>query len=173
MNSLLDSFAEPILRALPKVPQAVLALLVGIVLLYIFQWTFEKILRVARTPATLHDILTSISEVVLWVIVIAAVFQSIGLTQVALALSGSVAIIGLAMGAGANALVQDVIAGLFLARDKDFSVGYTIKTGDIEGVVKRVDIRKIRIEDAKGKIHVIPNSNLDKSSWVVLDRERQ
>lgn len=171
MENFVRAFAEPVLHALPKFPQAILTLAVGIITLYFLQWVFAKTLRLARTPRTLFDILTSISHVVLWVILIAAIFQSLGLTQVALALSSSVAILGIAVGAGANALVQDIIAGLFLARDRDFDVGYRIKTADIEGVIRRIDMRKVRLEDESGRIHVLPNSSLDKASWVVLGRE--
>lgn len=169
--SISTAFAEPILKALPRIPQAILALAIGIIVLYILQWLFERILRIARTPKTLQDILTSIAHVVLWVILIAAVFQSLGLTQIALALSGSVAILGIAIGTGANSLVQDVIAGLFLSRDRDFDVGYKIKVNDVEGMIRRVDMRKVRIEDANGCMHVYPTSNFDKSSWTVLDRD--
>lgn len=173
MENLANAFAEPILRTLPKIPQAILALGVGVLVVYLLQWIFEKILRVARTPKTLFDILTSISHVILWLILIALIFQSLGLSQVALAISGSVAIIGVAIGAGANALVQDIIAGLFLARDRDFDLGYHIKTGDTEGIIKKIDIRKVRIEDDKGRIHVLPTSSFDKNYWVVLAREQK
>jgi small conductance mechanosensitive channel len=150
----------------------ILAFAVGVVVLYLFSWLLEKLLRVARTPRTLHDIIISISRVVMWVILIAIIFQSIGLPQVALALSSSLAIVGVALGAGANGLVQDVISGLFLARDQDFDTGFRIKSGDIEGIIKRVDIRKVRIEDSKGCIHVVPTSSFDKTSWVVLSRDK-
>lgn len=173
MENLLNAFADPILKALPKLPQAVLTLAVGWVVIRLFHWIFEKVLKLARTPRTLFAILSSIANVLLWIILIALVFQSLGLTQVALALSGSVAIIGIAIGTGANSLVQDVIAGLFLARDPDFDVGYTIKTGEVEGIIQRIDTRKVRIMAKNGQTHVLPNSNLDKASWVVLKRDDQ
>ena len=171
MLSVLDAFSEPILKALPRIPQAILALAVGVLFVYFLQWIIEKTLKVARTPRTLLDILSSIAHVVLWVILIAAIFQSLGLTQIAFTISGSLAIVGVAIGAGANTMVQDIIAGLFLARDKDFDVGYQIKMGDIEGTIKKIDIRKIRVEDKQGHIHVIPNSMLDRASWIVLRRD--
>lgn len=171
MEQFFDVFSEPILKALPHLPQAVLTLLVGIIVIHIFQWIFERILKLARTPRSLFSILSSISKVILWVILIAAVFQSLGLTQIAFAFSGSIAILGVAIGTGANVFVQDIIAGLFLSRDPDFDVGYTVKVGEIEGMIRRIDIRKVRIEDAKGRVHVLPNSNMDKASWVVLKRD--
>lgn len=173
MNELLLAFLEPLDRAIPKIPQLILAFTVGVIVLYLFSWLIEKLLRVARTPRSLHDIILSISRVVMWVILIAVIFQSIGLPQVALALSSSLAVVGIALGAGANGLVQDVISGLFLARDRDFDVGFRIKSGDIEGVINRIDIRKIRISDDKGNIHVVPTSSFDKTSWVVLSRDKK
>lgn len=168
MNDVLNSFADPVAKALPKLPVAILAFAVGVLILHLVLWIIENILSVARTPRALHNIISSITQVLLWVILIAAVFQSLGLTQVALTLSGSVAILGVALGAGANALVQDIIAGLFLARDNHFDVGMRIKTGDVEGVIRRIDVRKVRIEDDAGNIHVLPNSSLDKISWTLL-----
>lgn len=171
MEQVFGPFVDPILKALPRLPQAILTLLIGIILLYLFHWIFERSLKLAKAHRTLIQILSSISRVILWVILIAAVFQSLGLPQLAFAFSGSVAILGVAIGAGANSLVQDIIAGIFLARDRDFDVGFLIKTGDIEGIIKRIDIRKVRIQDGKGRIHVLPTSALDKASWVVLDRD--
>jgi small-conductance mechanosensitive channel len=170
MDQILDAFADPIIHALPKIPQAILALMVGWLMIRLLHWMFSKVLRIARTPKTLFTIMTSIADVVLWVILIAVVFQSLGLNQVALALSGSVAIIGVAIGTGANSLVQDIITGLFLSRDPDFDVGFVIRTESVEGTIRRIDLRKVRIEDKDGKMHVLPNSNLDRSSWVVLSR---
>lgn len=171
MEQVLQAFIEPILKAIPRLPQAILVLVVGWLAIRFFHWLFSKVLRLAKTPKTLFTILTSMAEVVLSLILIAVVFQSLGLGQIALAISGSVAIIGVALGTGANALVQDVIAGLFLSRDPDFDVGFLIKTGEIEGKIIRIDIRKVRIEDKEGKVYVLPNSSLDRASWVVIDRK--
>lgn len=173
MPNVLNAFVEPILKALPKIPQAILALAVGLVILYLLQWLLAYLLYLSKAPRTLIQILSGIIEFILWIILVAVVFQSLGLPQVALALSGSLAIIGIAVGTGATALVQDVIAGLFLAKDNDFNVGYRIKTDDIEGTVAKIDIRKVRIDDDKGRRHVMPLSNLDKSSWVVISRDEK
>lgn len=171
MENVLNAFADPVAKALPKIPQAVMAFAVGLIVIHVMMWIIEKLLVVSRTPRALQNIISSITSVILWLILIAAILQSIGLGQIAIAFSGSIAILGVAIGAGANALVQDVIAGLFLARDRDFDVGMHIKTGDIEGIIRRIDIRKVRIEDDQGRYHVLPNSSLDKASWQVVDRD--
>jgi small conductance mechanosensitive channel len=173
VNNLILDFAEPVARALPRLPKLVLTLLVGVLLIYVLMWLFEHVLRLARTPATLSGILSSIARVIMWVVLLATLFQNAGLPQIAIALSSSLALTGVALGAGAGSLVQDIIAGLFLVQDRDFNTGFRIKSGDIEGRVRRMDMRKIRIEDDKGKIHVVPTSVFDKTSWVVLDRNKE
>lgn len=177
MNEAFHSFflalAEPVTNALPRLPRLIITLIVGILILYLAMWLFERLLKLVRTPTTLAGILVSIARVVMWVILIATLFQAAGLPQVALALSSSLAITGVALGAGANSMVQDIIAGLFLVQDRDFNTGYRIKSGDIDGRVRRMDMRKIRIEDDKGQIHVVPTSVFDKMSWVVIDRNKE
>jgi len=170
MQAITQAFADPIIHALPKIPQTLLALLAGWLVIRVSQYLLKRILKLARTPRTLLNIITSILDVVLWMALIAVIFQNLGLTQIAFAISGSVAIIGVAVGSGANSLVQDVIAGLFLSRDPDFDEGYTIKTGDIEGVITAIDMRKVRIQDKKGQMIVLPTSSLDKNSWTVLSK---
>jgi small-conductance mechanosensitive channel len=97
--------------------------------------------------------------------------QQIGLPQVALALSSTVAIAGLAIATGSSVFIQDLVSGLFLAQDPDFNVGDRIKVLDLEGTVERMDARKIRMRDDKGLLHVLPNSTFDKSSWSVIQRK--
>lgn len=59
----------------------------------------------------------------------------------------------------------------FLAKDRDFEIGYKVKIGEITGLVQSIDVRKVRIVDSEGKLHIIPNANIDKSGWKVLERE--
>jgi len=45
--------------------------------------------------------------------------------KVALAASGSIALVALTIGTAASGTTGDIIAGVFLASDGDFKVGYT------------------------------------------------
>ena len=73
------------------------------------------------------------------------------------------------MANGANFLVSDILSGWYLARDPDFMIGEKIKFGDIEGRVEHIDLRKVRVRDKTGHLHIIPNSILDKAQFCVLD----
>jgi small-conductance mechanosensitive channel len=114
----------------------------------------------------------TVIRLVAWAFLAIAFLQVIGLSSVALALTGSVAVLAIGFSSGLSGLVADLVAGLQIANDKDFKVGYKVIAGDrkTEGIVREMDIKKIRIEDADGHIHVIANSLVEKNEWIVLER---
>ncbi len=171
MEQLITGLTDPILDLLPKLPRAILTFAFGYIALYIVQWLIERLLRLNRTHRALRDIIASTTHIVLLILLGVAIARSLGFANLAFALSGSLAVTGIAIGAGANAMIQDLIAGLFLARDRDFEVGYLVQVNGVTGIIKRIDARKVRLEDDKGQIHVFANSVLDRSSWVVIDRD--
>jgi small conductance mechanosensitive channel len=67
-------------------------------------------------------------------------------------------IIGIAIGFGAQHLVQDIITGLFNLIEDTFAVGDVVDLGGKAGVVEAVTIRTVRLRDAGGNVHTIPFS---------------
>jgi hypothetical protein len=61
-------------------------------------------------------------------------------------------------------------AGIFLASDEDFKVGYTVTAAGVTGVIKSIDLRKSRIVAEDGKLHVVPNKAVETATWVVEAR---
>lgn len=173
MDSIYNAFSKPIIQVLPKLPNAALALLFGYLALFIVSKLIKWALRLVKVEKAVKQMMMSIVNTVLWAILLALVFQSLGLPQIALALSGSVALFGILLASGANFLVSDILSGLFLAKDPDFRIGETIKAADFEGVVERIDLRKVRIRNKDGHLHIIPNSVLDKAQFIVLDENKK
>lgn len=155
-----------------KLPQLLLTLIVGYVVIKIVKGIIHGLIRVSKTNSAMKGILMSVIDIALWMFLFAALLQQIGLPQVALALSSTVAIAGLAIATGSSVFIQDLVSGLFLAQDPDFNVGDRIKVTEVEGTVERMDARKIRLRDDKGLLHIFPNSTFDKSAWVVLQNKR-
>jgi small conductance mechanosensitive channel len=67
-------------------------------------------------------------------------------------------VIGIAIGFGAQHLVQDVITGLFNLIEDTFAVGDVVDLGGKAGVVEAVTIRTVRLRDVSGNVHTIPFS---------------
>lgn len=126
-----------------------------------------------RLNHAMRELLTSLASVFLWVLFAAEIATLLGLSNLAIAISGSAVAFGFAIASGASALASDVIAGLSLAKDRDFEVGFRIKVGDVEGIIQGIDVRKVRILSDNGLINVVPNSKIDNANgWTVIERKK-
>ena len=69
-------------------------------------------------------------------------------------------VVGLAIGFGAQTLVQDVITGLFIVVEDQIHIGDVVDTGGHSGLVEGMTIRTLRLRDLSGTVHVIPFSQV-------------
>ena len=69
-------------------------------------------------------------------------------------------IVGLAVGLGAQNLINDVLSGFFILFEEYFLVGDFIKAADAEGTVESIDLRTTRIRDNDGRQHILPNGQI-------------
>jgi len=124
----------------------------------------------ARVKPALIDLSAAATRGIALVIILSGALQALGLDQVALAIGGSVSLIALGISTAASGNLGDIIAGVFLASDPDFGTGFTISSGDLIGVIEHVDLRKTRLRTADGKLHIIPNKNIENNPWIVEAR---
>lgn len=123
--------------------------------------------RLAKTDPAVVLLITSSIRFVAWIFGFTAIFNALGLTQIALTLGGTVALVAMSLATGLNTIPQDLLAGIFLITDDDFTVGRVIKTAGLEGTLKQVSIRKTKILDSEGKLHVIPNRTIDGATYTI------
>ena len=156
----------------PNIPRAIIIALVGYIVIRILGWIFSKLIGWTHWPIGLQEIMNTLTRIALWLFLTITVLQILGLSSVALAITGSFAVLLLGFSQGISNTVSDLMAGLQLSSDKDFKVGYHIKAGDkqTEGIIREMDIKKTRVEDADGNLHVIPNGLIEKNEWTVLER---
>jgi small-conductance mechanosensitive channel len=67
-------------------------------------------------------------------------------------------IVGLAVGFGSQALVKDLINGLFILFEESIRVGDWAIVGSKSGLVESIGLRKVTLRGLEGNVHVIPNS---------------
>lgn len=75
-------------------------------------------------------------------------------------LIASLGIAGVALGFGAQSLVKDLIAGLFMLLEDQYGVGDVIDTGEAVGVVESVGLRTVTIRDGRGVIWYVRNGEI-------------
>ncbi len=82
-------------------------------------------------------------------------------------------IVGLAIGFGAQALVKDVVAGIFFLVDDAFRVGEYLVIGTTVGTVEKISLRSLQLRHHKGPVHTIPFGEMrqvtnNSRDWVIV-----
>jgi moderate conductance mechanosensitive channel len=174
-SSFVDHVVTGINTLLPKIPNALFDLLVGFLAIRLLIRTARLIMKATSFPTGLRYVLTSIFETLLWLLLAITILGELGFSGVVVFFTGSIAAVGLAMAVGGGTLLSDIIAGVFLAQDRDFNVGDEVIVGEppTQGVIERMDARRTRLRDAKGTLHVLPNSLVERKEWVVVRRRHE
>jgi small-conductance mechanosensitive channel len=69
-------------------------------------------------------------------------------------------IAGIAIGFGAQHLVQDVITGVFVLFENAIQIGDNVTAAGLTGAVEQLSVRTIRLRAGDGAVHIIPFSSV-------------
>lgn len=107
---------------------------------------------------TLGASLKSLVSIVVWT---TAVFLILGELGVALGpLIASAGIAGIALGFGAQSIVSDFLAGIFVIVEDQYGVGDIVDLECARGTVEEVGFRTTRIRDLEGVLWTVPNGEI-------------
>lgn len=76
-------------------------------------------------------------------------------------LLASAGVVGIAIGFGAQSLVRDYLAGIFMLVEDQYGVGDVITIGDATGTVENVTLRITRLRDVNGIVWHIRNGGVE------------
>jgi small-conductance mechanosensitive channel len=123
-----------------------------------------------KRAETLTSVIRHLVNVVILVVVFMTILGQLGIEiGPILAAAG---IVGLAVGFGAQSLVKDVINGFFILLEDQVRVGDWVEVGDKGGSVERVNLKMTVLRDLNGKVHFIPNGNIDVVTNLTKDFSR-
>ncbi len=150
----IDSFVEHIPLIIQCFVYVVIVLAVTRVLRYIFKTRMDKNNRM-KTIFTLFD---GFIKYACASIVIIMVLKACGVNTAALV--ASVGVLTLVVGLGAQSLIADIIAGMFIIFENEYNVGEIISIDGFRGTVSEIGIRSTKLVDGAGNIKIINNSNI-------------
>ena len=107
---------------------------------------------------TLLSIFKGVGRVFIIIVAIMMVLDEVGV-PIAPVLAGF-GIAGIAIGFGAQYLIRDLIAGIFIIMENQYRVGDVARVADIAGLVEEVTLRKTVLRDLDGIVHHIPNGEI-------------
>ena len=144
-------------RGVPAIIRTVQIVVIAVIASIILS-ILEKITFESKKTITITLLLLNLAK---WVIAIASVFLIMGAwgadTTMMLASAG---VLTLIIGLGSQALVQDILAGIFIVFEGDFQVGDIVIIDGWRGEVKSIGIRTTKLVDAGGNIKIINNADI-------------
>jgi moderate conductance mechanosensitive channel len=72
----------------------------------------------------------------------------------------SAGVIGLGISFGAQSIFKDMLTGIFILIENQYSVGDTIKIAGLTGTVEDLSLRVTRLRDGDGTVYIVPNSQI-------------
>lgn len=147
-------------------------LLIGLVLGLVVRKLLPRLIRrtLAHTMAdesseaiqkrtdTLLPIFTGAALIITAIIVLFMVLAELDIS-IAPVLAGF-GIAGIAVGFGAQYLIRDLIAGVFILLENQYRVGDVARVADIAGLVEEINLRKTVLRDLDGIVHHVPNGEI-------------
>jgi moderate conductance mechanosensitive channel len=146
----------------------VLILLVAWGLLYVVKAGITRIgMRLQAKAATrgerkrvetLMRVFKYVANIVIMLMGILAALNTIGISIAPMLAAAGV--VGIAVGFGAQSLVKDYFTGIVLLIENQIRVGDVVCLDNRTGNVEEVTLRYVRLRDAEGNVHFVPNGQI-------------
>ena len=145
--------------------------LIYIVIIYsvckLLRLIFRLKMKESDRTKTIFTLLDGFTKYGCAIAVILLILKACGVDTAALI--ASVGVLTLIVGLGAQSLIADIIAGIFIIFENEYNVGEIISVDGFRGTVTEIGIRSTKVLDAAGNIKIINNSNI--GDIVNLSRE--
>jgi small-conductance mechanosensitive channel len=115
----------------------------------------QQAVRAEKRAVTLGAMLESLVSIVVWTTASFLILGEIGISLGPLIASAGIA--GIAVGFGAQAIVRDFLAGIFVIIEDQYGVGDVIDVGEAVGTVEEVGFRTTQVRDISGVLWTVPN----------------
>ena len=114
--------------------------------------------RSRQRAVTLGAVLRNIAGIAVYAMAFMVALGELGL-ELGPLIAGA-GILGLAIGFGAQSLVSDFIAGIFIIVEDQYGVGDYVDVGAASGTVEKVGLRTTTLRDVNGTMWTIPNGEI-------------
>ena len=153
-----NAFINWCYQHIPALIGSIQVIVISVALNYLLKFLMHFTLAHTSKGITIAQILGSFLK---WALAIASILVILALWGVdTTALVASAGVLTLVVGLGAQSLIADIIAGLFIVFEEEFEVGDIIVLDGWRGTVVEIGIRTTRVQDAGGNIKIVNNSEI-------------
>jgi len=141
--------------------QIVLTVLVAVIVYKTLTKILSSTAKRVNVPPERVDIVNNFLKAIVGSIVFISILGSLNINVTGLV--AGVSIMALAVGFAAQAIISNLISGLFLLFERVFTIGDLIQVEDVTGKVVTTGFRTTKLETIDGNIITIPNALLASS----------
>jgi small-conductance mechanosensitive channel len=130
--------------------------------------------RAEARAGSIASVLAGSAGIAVWTISIITVLGIAGI-EVAPMIAGA-GIAGLALSFGAQNVIRDIVAGLFILVEDQFGIGDVIEVDGVSGTVEAISLRATQLRSVNGTLWFVPNGQINQmgnmtKSWsaAILD----
>ncbi len=148
------------------VPRLAIALVIVIIMSLILKVIRKKLSSYLGQKADdqlLVNFISSLLHIVNIIIIGLLFLYILGLGGIAGSFLGAAGISAFVIGFALKDIGENFLAGVVMAFDRPFSIGDTIKTNDVEGVIKTMSLRDTHVKTFDGKDVFVPNGQIIKN----------
>ncbi len=117
---------------------------------------------IKKRTDTLTHVFVGTGKLIIIILIVFMVLSELGV-PIGPVLAGF-GIVGIAVGFGAQYMIRDIIAGIFIIMENQYRVGDVAKVADVAGLVEEVRLRKTVLRDMDGVVHHVPNGEIKVAS---------
>ena len=153
-----NQFINMLYSHIPSVIWTVQLIIWAVALDYLIKFLIKLIAPRTQKGATIKMITYSFIK---WGIAIAAILLILGSWGVdTTTLLASAGVLTLIVGLGAQSLIADIVAGIFIVFEEEYEVGDIIVLEGWRGTVVEIGIRTTKVQDAGGNVKIVNNSEI-------------
>ena len=119
-------------------------------------------LELERRVSTIARLVVRIGGAVLAVIAVLMILGEFDI-DIGPAVAG-LGVVGIAVGFGAQTLIRDWLAGIFVVLENQYSEGDVVRIAGVDGVVEAFSLRRTTLRDLDGTVHTVPNGQITVAS---------
>lgn len=119
-----------------------------------------EIVRAEQRRSALSSALRSVAVGAIWSVAVITIIGALGVNLGAFVAVATV--IGGAIGFGAQQVVRDLIAGMYVVAEDQYGVGDIIDVGFASGTVEKVSLRSVKLRDIEGRLWHVPHGNVQR-----------
>lgn len=146
-----------------KIGVCIIILIIGLFIIKLLQKAIKRSFAAGTRlnpgkSATMATVCSSVAKYIIYFFVLCYMLSVWGVDPTSLLALGGLA--SVAVGLGAQSVISDILAGIFILTEDQFGVGDVVRIEGYSGTVESIGMRTTRLRSMDGDVYIIPNGQI-------------